>query len=101
VLKDTLGAKHCSTILAIELYFLLRVDLTVFDSIGWLLVSIDLLACGVLILNAHRKGCQHLVIDRQVFRSLMMGDLIVGAFDHLVLVQLPYALKAERVTARQ
>ena len=31
----------------------------------------------------------------------MVRDLIVGALNHLMLIKLPYALKAERVAARQ
>lgn len=42
-----------------------------------------------------------MIIDRQVLGRLVVRDLVIRTFDHLVLVKLSDALKTERVTARK
>ena len=101
MLQDTLGAEHGSIVLTIELDFLRWMDLTVSNSVRWLVLSISLSLLGVRVLNSHGQGGENLVVDRKVFRSLMMRDLIVWAFDHLMLVQLSSAFETERMTTWQ
>lgn len=76
-------------------------DLTISDGIRWLVLGISLALLGVRVLNTHGQGSENLVVDRKVFRRLMMRDLIVWAFDHLVLVQLTCAFETERMTTWQ
>ena len=70
-------------------------DLAVSNRWGGLLVGILFLAGRGLGLNAHGQSCEYLVVDWQIFRRNMMGNLVVRTFDHLVLVQLADALEAE------
>ena len=75
-------------------------DLAVPDRIGRLILRVDFALLRVRVLNSHGQGREYLVVYRKVFGRLMMRDLIVWAFDHLVLVQLAAAFKAERMAAR-
>lgn len=102
VLKNTLRAEHRAIILAIELDLLLRMDLTKSNAIGRRLSRLILaITGGILILDTHGQRRQHLVVDRQVLRRLVVTDLVVRTLNHLVLVELLGALEAEGVAARQ
>ena len=61
-------------------------DLAIADGVRWLVLRVGLPLLGVRVLHAHGQGREHLVVHRKVFRRLMVRDLIVRAFDHLVLV---------------
>ena len=52
-------------------------------------------------LGAHRQGCQHLIVDGETLRRLVVLHLVVGAFEHLVLVHLLHTVEAERVATRK
>lgn len=101
MLEDALGAEHGSVVFTIELNLFGGVDLAVSNGITWLVGGLICLALRVIVLDAHWEGGEHLVIDWKVFGSLMVRDLTVGAFNHLVLVELPCAIEAKGVTARK
>ena len=77
-------------------------DLTVPDGVRRLILVVSaLLALRVVVLYAHGQSSQNLIVHRQVLGRSVMRNLVVRAFYHLMLVQLPSALKAEGVTARE
>ena len=76
-------------------------DLAVANCCRHLFVRILIFAGRGLSLNAHWQGSEYLVVDWQIFRRNVMGNLIVRTFYHLVFVQLADALETERVTAWQ
>lgn len=86
VLQNTLGAEHGSVIFTIELDLFGWMDLAVPDRVCRLILSIGFPFLRVRVLHSHGQGREYLVVYRKVFGRLVVRDLIVGAFDHLVLV---------------
>lgn len=101
VLQNTLGAEHGPIVLAVELYFFLWMDLAISDRSRWLVLRVRFFALRIVVLHPHWQRCQHLVVNGQIFGLLVVRDLVVWAFDHLVLVELAGTLEAEGVAARQ
>ena len=101
VLQDTLGTEHGSVILAVKL-----------DLFGGMNVAVPyrgVLTCVVGVVSitccwwrhSHGQSCQHLVVDWQVLWNVVVSDLVVRTFDHLVLIKLLETLEAEGVTTWQ
>jgi hypothetical protein len=71
------------------------------DGCSWLVGCLTLFSRLTGVLNTHGQRCQHLVVDGQILHGLVVGDLIVGTLDHLVLVKLFDTLKTKRVATWQ
>ena len=101
VLEDALGAEHRPAILAVELYFLGGMHVTELDRGHLLSLGINAPLLGCVALDPHGERGQDRVIDRQVLGENVVGDLVVRAFYHLMLVKLFNTVIAEGVAARQ
>ena len=97
MLEDAFGAEHLSVLDTVELDLLRWMGLTVLDlTLGHLAGAKGRVRGG-----GHWQTSQNLVVDGQAIWVDLMRALIVGALDRTVLRQLPYALGAERVAARE
>lgn len=97
VLQHALRAEQFLVVFTIKFDFLILVRLTHEHSAVLALASIGLDGCG-------GKGWESWLngeIHRQILKDDMVGDLVEGALDHVMLVELLETLQAESVTTRE
>ena len=100
VLKNALGTEHLAIILAVKFHLFWRVDVAE-PNAGSSLVWVWVVSSIICLSHSHWQGSQNLIIDWKVLWQWVMSNLVVRAFNHLVLVKLFYAFETEGMSARQ
>jgi len=84
VLQYTFRTKHFLITLAEEFNLFILVNITHSKVLLFLAISI---ACS-RVLSCHRESSQNCIVHGEILCNLMMSDLIEGAFDNIVFINL-------------